>query len=209
MINIKNDKQDIINSYSDKKVVALYKNKHGFIKVEKIVLDRFLPKRTSLKILDAGCGSGRTSIELNKMGHMICGVDISYELLKAAKINKDNLSGPHFINSDLSNIPIKDLSFDCIISFYSVLGLIIGDGERKRVIEEFYNRLNKNGLLIFHVHNLLYPGFFGKRWIVFMVYELRNLFSKQKLEFGTRKVNETGQKLFCHYFHLWEIRRLW
>lgn len=204
---LKSDKQRVVDVYSDKDVIGLYKN-IGFWKVEKAVVDRFIPKNGCWKILDAGCGAGRTSIELSKMGNIVYGIDVSYDILKSAKINEVNLSKIHFINADLSNLPIRESALDCIVSFYSVLGIIIDKNERKAIIEESHRIVKKNGLLIFHVHNLLYPGFFGKRWIIFMIYVLCNLLSKRKLEFGTRKVNETGQKLFCHYFTLSEIRKL-
>lgn len=200
-------KKKVVSVYSCKDVIAFY-SQVGFWNVEKTIVDRFIQSNAGLKILDAGCGAGRACIELNKTGHVIYGIDISYDILKTAQINKSNLKGVHFVNSDLLQIPIKESSFDCIVSFNSVLGLLTDKINRERVVKEFYRILRKNGLLIFNVHNLLYPGFLGKRWIILMIYVLRNLFSKNRIEFGTRWVDETGQKLLCHHFTLSEIKKL-
>jgi ubiquinone/menaquinone biosynthesis C-methylase UbiE len=200
-------KKKVIKAYSDKEVIALYEN-IGFWEVEKTIVDRFIQKDASWKILDAGCGAGRTSIEFNNMGNVVYGIDISYDILKAADKNKNNLSKIYFVNSDLPNIPIKSSCLDCIVCLHSVLGLVIDKLERKAFIGECHRILNREGLLIFNVHNLLYPGFLGKRWIRLIIDGLGNLYSHGRLEFGTREVNETGQTLLCHYFILPEIKKL-
>ena len=106
-IMVESDKKKIIKVYSDKKVIDLYKN-IGFWKIEKLISNRFIPRNASWKILDAGCGAGRTAIELARMGNLIYGIDISYDILRETQtIMNGNSTNIRLINSDLLNIPFK------------------------------------------------------------------------------------------------------
>ena len=98
-------------------------------------------------ILDIGCGGGRNSIPLAKMGAKVTGVDISPQMLDFAKNNskKNKCSkNTNFILSSAweTNLPSK--SFDKIL----LLGILehIPEEYRKKTIKEiiFNNKIMNN-----------------------------------------------------------------
>ncbi len=71
--------------YGAPKQVAHYKKgarDWGASEWEKEMIRRFMSPAGSA--LDVGCGAGRISIELARMGHAVTGIDITAELLDVA-----------------------------------------------------------------------------------------------------------------------------
>ena len=70
-------------------------------------------------ILEAGCGTGKFTIDLAQMGKRVVAVDISFNMLKQAE-KKARLAGVAnritFIQGDIENIPCGDGIFDGILS---------------------------------------------------------------------------------------------
>ncbi len=99
--------------------------------------------KNSLKILDAGCGTGvliHKLLEKNSKVN-ITGIDISEEMLKIAKykFNKN----VKLINSDVEDLKLKN-KFDLII-FNSNTHYL---NDLNKVIKDFKKLLNENGKLI-------------------------------------------------------------
>jgi SAM-dependent methyltransferase len=65
-------------------------------------------------VLDAGCGNGRFSHTLSKLGAEVVGLDISSGVEHAFNVYKSNKV--HYIQGDITNIPLKEKSFDYIWS---------------------------------------------------------------------------------------------
>jgi SAM-dependent methyltransferase len=70
-----------------------------------------LKKFNTMKILDAGCGTGHLSRWLYSQGACVIGIDISNEMILIAKKYSDNI---HYIVGDITNIDLND-EFDAII----------------------------------------------------------------------------------------------
>ncbi len=74
------------------------------------------------RILDAGCGQGRTAGELNRRGHEVVGVDIDPVLIESATIDNP---GPTYICADLSTLDLRDRGqaelFDAAVSAGNVI----------------------------------------------------------------------------------------
>lgn len=68
------------------------------------LVDAMAPRHA--RILDAGCGPGRTSGALARMGHDVIGVDADAELIAAAR---QDHPGPRFIVADLSELDLAEL----------------------------------------------------------------------------------------------------
>jgi SAM-dependent methyltransferase len=68
------------------------------------------------RTLDLGCGEGRVSRDLQRLGHPVIGVDASPTLIGAAA---EAGPGP-FLLADAARLPLKDSSFDLVVA-YNVL----------------------------------------------------------------------------------------
>jgi len=79
----------------------------------------------SLRVLDAGCGTGNYTWELTRRGHKVVGVDSSPTMLDQAERKRQSDSEwPQFLLHDLSEpLPFENNSFDasiCIMVLYSL-----------------------------------------------------------------------------------------
>lgn len=98
-----------------------------------------------LKILDLGCGDGRLSSQLVKMGHEVHGMDIFREGVKAAK-----KSGVSAIEGDIeSKLPFQSGSFDVVLFLDTLEHLY----DEKSVLKEAYRVLKPEGKVIISFPN--------------------------------------------------------
>ncbi|OCA78889.1 methyltransferase type 11 [Chryseobacterium contaminans] len=104
---------------------------------ERTFLTSFFHHKKYTKILDLGCGTGRL---LNFATH---GADFSENMLKVAhqKHPEKNLAV-----GEISRIPFHE-KFDCIFCFHVIMHQ--NQEETKAFLNECYQKLNKNGILIF------------------------------------------------------------
>src|SRR5882762_8374020 len=65
----------------------------GMRRVALAVLEHALVGQTDLRILDAGCGTGGTTIELQRFGRVV-GVDVAWEAWRARRSNGCPLATP-------------------------------------------------------------------------------------------------------------------
>lgn len=96
-------------------------------------------------VLDIGCGTGRHSILLCKMGFNVVGVDFSKEMIKLAKKNakKQNLN-IKFIVADIRYLPFKGKRFNCCLAIAVIHHL---KKQRKKALKEIA-RVARNQVLI-------------------------------------------------------------
>lgn len=102
-----------------------------------------LPKVKDKVILDLGCGTGKFMQKFYKETKKYYGLDLSSEQLNIAK-EKINSNNVEFICCSAEDIPLSDNSVDIIISTW-VLGTILEEDRRNKVLEEMKRVLTKNG----------------------------------------------------------------
>jgi SAM-dependent methyltransferase len=110
-------------------------------------LRALLPPVAGRRVLDAGCGGGRTAAWLVEQGADVVGIDVSPELLRLAR---ERLPDASFLLADLAEpLPFEDSSFDVVVS--SLVMHYLRDwaptlGELRRV-------LRSDGMLVLSTHH--------------------------------------------------------
>ena len=121
----------------------LYKNRntqeaHFLIKN---LVSLLIPDKNSL-FLDLGCGSGRHSIELNKMGYKVDGIDLSTKSLEIAKPFEN--SRLKFIRADFRKLDFEN-KYDIILNLFTSFGYFDKENEHAQVFKQIFKSLKNNG----------------------------------------------------------------
>ena len=96
------------------------------------------------KILDVACGTGMHTDLLQKEGFDVTGFDISEDMLREAKKKNSKIN---FIQGDMKKLDLSE-KFGTIICFFNSILYNKGE-EMKKTLINFYNHLEKGGILIF------------------------------------------------------------
>lgn len=108
------------------------------------------------RILDAGCGPGRTAGALHRRGHDVVGVDADPVLIEAAEVDHP---GPRYHVADLSELDLaavgENAPFDAAVMAGNVLAFVAPDTEAD-VLARVGAHLRPDGFLIvgFHLEKL-------------------------------------------------------
>ena len=203
--------QSIKETYNREEMQKTYTeavDKVGLWQSEKLMVEKCIPKNA--KILDLGCGAGRTTINLYKNGyHNIIGLDISDKFIDFAKnyCLKNGLD-INFVNGDATSLNFGDSEFDAVIFSYNGLMCIPGKKNRESVLSEVYRVLKPNGIFIFTAHNRDDAGDYQHVWDE----------EKKKWENGTQNKNlemfgdritvnqNSGAEVFVHFSGVEEMK---
>jgi SAM-dependent methyltransferase len=105
-------------------------------------LTRYLP--TPARILDYGCGYGRTLSELSQAGYQnLVGVDFSEAMLGRARVA---VLRPELVRNDGQVFPFQNASFDAVLLF-AVLTCIPDGHDQRLLLAEAARVLRPGGLL--------------------------------------------------------------
>ncbi len=72
------------------------------------------------RVLDLGCGEGRFARMLEARGSSVVGLDVTRELLRAAR---ERSAGSPFVRATAELLPFPDRSFDLVISYLSLVDI--------------------------------------------------------------------------------------
>jgi ubiquinone/menaquinone biosynthesis C-methylase UbiE len=107
------------------------------------------------KILDLACGYGRLTIPLAKKGYKIEGIDISPNLIKAAKLNaKREKLKINFKIGDMRSLPYDDKSFNVIICMWSAFIEIATPKDQIKALREMLRVLDNKGFAFIETPNI-------------------------------------------------------
>ena len=98
-----------------------------------------------ISVLDAGCGTGRVAIELERLGHRVVGIDLDPAMLEAARLKAPALS---WIEGDLAGPHLSlDRQFDVVVMAGNVL-IFTSPGTEAKVLSNMAAHLVPGGRLI-------------------------------------------------------------
>ena len=104
------------------------------------------------KILDAACGKGRHSIEIEKLGYNVTGIDLSKNSINEAKKHENiNLK---FLIHDIS-IPLKS-EFDAVFNLFTSFGYFENERDNLQTIKAIKANLANNGVAVIDFLNVSY-----------------------------------------------------
>jgi ubiquinone/menaquinone biosynthesis C-methylase UbiE len=174
-------------SYDQSQSINFFHRQKELMPIEKVIIEKYFGG----KILDLGCGTGRTTKNLADMGFNVIGVDNNKAMIDAAKKDFPDIQ---FKAGDACALEFNDASFDIVFFSYNGIDYIHPEGRRLVALSEMARVLKPGGLLIYSSHNpwaILPRGRF--------MFILRNilkgrLFSRYKYE-----KEGFGIGLYCYY----------
>jgi ubiquinone/menaquinone biosynthesis C-methylase UbiE len=99
--------------------------------------------------LDAGCGGGRNSIAMARLGSKkVVGIDVGEEGLANARQRSQGLSNVKFLCASILDIPFEDGTFDMVWC----AGVLMITADADRALEELTRVLKKDGYLYMLVY---------------------------------------------------------
>ena len=136
--------QDLFGSLWNERLVDFSLDQKNFLKtlLKKLNFDISILKNKT--VLDMGCGSGRFTTALARLGpKIVYGVDLGDEGIKVGKklAKKFNLKNVKYKNASVLNLPFKNNKFD----FVFCKGVCHHTGNLKKSLNEFVRLIKSNG----------------------------------------------------------------
>lgn len=210
-------KQSVINEFSSDITQEKYLKigEKGLWQSEETFIDKYFAKNS--RILDIGCGTGRTTIPLYLKGYKVVGVDITPKMIESAKkiaLNKN-------LNIDYQIGDATDLKFEANFFYNAIFSnngwtQIPGKVNRQKALNELYRVLKPGGYFIFTSHKKRYSPYYLFFWIKqwLKIYLLKPLgFNIKEIEFGDRFFSrESGgtefkEKQYIHIPNINEVKK--
>ena len=211
LIDPKNEYNDWFNSPFYHK---LYNNR-DYSEAKKFIskLLNYLSLKKNSTILDAACGKGRHSIQLEKLGYNVTGIDLSENSINEAK-NSENRNLKFLIHDISKPLNIKH---DAVFNLFTSFGYSESKEKDVQILNSIKQNLKKNGTGVIDFFNIinikknLVPNdTVTKEWIEFkisrkiednMVVKNISFIDKDILYSFKEKVNALTLKDFKDYFN--------
>lgn len=109
------------------------------------LVESLLRESGGIRVLDAGCGTGRVAIELAERGFSVVGVDVDPGMLSAARTKRPELP---WIEADLTDLAqAVDAEFDVALLAGNVL-IFVRPGTEGDVVNAVSDRVAPGGLFV-------------------------------------------------------------
>ncbi|ACD97083.1 class I SAM-dependent DNA methyltransferase [Trichlorobacter lovleyi] len=126
----------------------LYRDKDYAAEVAYIhdILQQHCPAAHS--ILNLGCGSGRHDRLLSEKGYAMTGVDLSEDMLAAARQAAEGYAAVRYVQDDVRTVRL-DMTFDVIISLFHVMSYQAENADLMAAFGTARQHLKSGGIFIF------------------------------------------------------------
>jgi len=118
----------------------------------------FLPGR---RVLDLGCGYGRTTVSLKDRGYDVIGADIVERMIVSARAARPDID---FRVMDACEIKFPDEAFDYVLFSFNGIDCILPESRRLQAMKEMLRVLKPGGTAVLSSHNWLPYLMLPKHW---------------------------------------------
>ncbi|NTV22822.1 MAG: class I SAM-dependent methyltransferase [Nanoarchaeota archaeon] len=157
-------KKLIISEFSTPRTLSFYEHMavSGLWKSEEILIRKYFRKGP---VLDIGCGTGRTTIALSKLGYKVTGIDITPAMIKSAQriARRENIPIVYLV-ADACKLPFPARKFSNALFSFNGWSQIPGKKNRLSALKEAHRVLKKDGVFIFTTHIRSYKGKYLLTW---------------------------------------------
>jgi SAM-dependent methyltransferase len=175
-----------LETYSSEKALQHY-SRLWLFESERQIFDKYLMQfqgRGDFRLLDLGCGAGRTTYPLYKMGFQVIGVDISEKMVEKASSNFTDID---FRVGDACDLEFPDETFNCVFFSFNGIDYIYPESKRIKAFREAHRVLKEGSLFIFSSHNSWWIGITPSTALNRLIHFSRNAlkgrtFSKYKID---------------------------
>ena len=116
---------------------------------EDVVSRYFVPGK---KVLDLGCGYGRTTVALRDRGYDVIGADIVQRMIDSARSAHPDVD---YRVMDACTLKFPDSTFDYVLFSFNGIDCILPESRRLQAMKEMLRVLKPGGTLVFSSHNWL------------------------------------------------------
>jgi len=201
MIIKKIDKDFIKESFTAEKTVSDYTRaveEIGLWESEKMMIKKYFNPES--RILDIGCGAGRTTIGLYRLGyHLVEGLDLSEAMIvQAIRISKKLNYNITFRVGDATCLDYDDETFYAALFSFNGIMQIPGRENRIKALKEIKRILKSKGYFLFTTHDRDDKEYISlwkeekKKWVL-------HLQDKCLHEFGDKVIKMEEREIFLHF----------